>query len=109
MPKATKASMQAEAATAIKKALDENDFTGFETNVIRWISVHPQNPARKLRRMAHFMGLILNVRGWHKDLNELIELLKHVQIDAQQCCERDHNHDGNCDRHSSPGVLRERK
>ncbi len=24
----------------------------------------------------------------------------------EQCCERDHNHDGNCDIHSAPGVLR---
>lgn len=23
-----------------------------------------------------------------------------------QCCERDHNHDGNCDVHSAPGVER---
>lgn len=24
-----------------------------------------------------------------------------------KCCERDHDNDGNCDVHSSPGVLRE--
>lgn len=26
---------------------------------------------------------------------------------AERCCERDHNNDGNCDIHESPGVLRE--
>lgn len=26
-----------------------------------------------------------------------------------QCCERDHNRDGNCDVHSAPGILRQRK
>ncbi len=26
-----------------------------------------------------------------------------------QCCERDYNRDGNCDRHSAPGVLRKRQ
>ena len=25
---------------------------------------------------------------------------------SEQCCERDHNNDGNCDIHSAPGVLR---
>lgn len=24
----------------------------------------------------------------------------------RRCCERDHNNDGNCDKHQSPGVMR---
>ena len=27
-------------------------------------------------------------------------------MSGEQCCERDHNHDGNCDIHSAPGVFR---
>lgn len=30
----------------------------------------------------------------------------YIIVDADQCCERDTNHDGNCDIHSAPGVLR---
>jgi len=29
-------------------------------------------------------------------------------VKGVQCCPRDHNHDGNCDIHSAPGVKRKR-
>lgn len=31
--------------------------------------------------------------------------MKNETMSTKQCCERDHNHDGNCDIHSAPGVL----
>lgn len=55
---------------------------------------------------------VMNLRGQNQHLRNLIfnhglrEGLIPIPI---KCCSRDYDEDGNCDVHSAPGVLREKK
>jgi hypothetical protein len=42
-----------------------------------------------------------------KELNGPQKITKGAKKTGEPCCDRDHNHDGNCDVHASPGVLRQ--
>lgn len=53
-----------------------------------------------------------SLRGENQRLKNLIHQhgLEEGLIQKRiQCCSRDYDYDGNCDIHSAPGVLRERK
>ena len=61
--------------------------------------------AMRIRRVSLFLYPILDIKSRKKFCQHQWKRLESFG----RCCEFDHNGDGNCHIHSSPGVLRERR
>ena len=45
-------------------------------------------------------------RHMRADPGHIVTRIEFVYLEPEQCCRRDHDRDGNCDRHEAPGRSR---